>query len=61
MIKERQSYDRDFKQKTVGLSFTRDNAKEIAEEFGIHPELLYRWRREYQQYETTSFPSKGKP
>ncbi len=61
MTKERQSYDREFKKKAVELSFARGNAKEIAEELGIRPELLYRWRREYQQYESNSFPGKGKP
>ena len=40
MIKERQSYDREFKQKAVELSFARGNAREIAEELGIRPELL---------------------
>jgi transposase-like protein len=34
MIKERQKYDRDFKQKAVELSFARGSAKEIAEELG---------------------------
>ena len=61
MTKERQSYDREFKQKAVELSFARGNAKEIAEELGIRPELLYRWRREYQRYENNSIPGKGKP
>ena len=61
MIKERQSYDREFKQKAVELSFARGNAKEIAEELGIRPELLYWWRREYKRYENNSFPGKGKP
>ncbi len=61
MTRERQSYDREFKQKAVELSFARGNAREIAEELGIRPELLYRWRREYQRYENNSFPGKGKP
>jgi len=61
MIEERQSYDREFKQKAVELSFARGNSKEIAEELGIRPELLYRWRRKYQQYDKNSFPGKGKP
>ena len=61
MTKTRHKYDRDFKQKAVELSYARGNAKEIAEELGILPELLYRWRREYQQYEKNSFPGKGKP
>ena len=61
MIKERQKYDRDFKQKAVALSFAPANAQELARELGIRPELLYRWRREYQRYEKNSFPGKGKP
>jgi len=61
MTQERQKYDREFKQKVVELSFARGNAREIAEELGIRPELLYRWRRDYQKYENNSFPGKGKP
>ena len=38
-----QEYDREFKQKAVELSFTRGSAREIPEELGIRPELLYRW------------------
>jgi len=42
MKKQRNYYDREFKQKAVELSYARGNAREIAEELGIHPELLYR-------------------
>lgn len=61
MKKTRQTYDREFKQKAVELSYARGNAKEIAEELGVLPELLYRWRREHQQYDKNSFPGRGKP
>lgn len=61
MKKERTYYDREFKQKAVELSYARGNAREIAEELGICPELLYRWRREYEKYQNNSFPGKGKP
>ena len=61
MTQERKFYDREFKQKAVELSYARGNAKEIAEELGIRPELLYRWRREYDKYQNNSFPGKGKP
>jgi transposase len=61
MTEERKFYDREFKQKAVELSYTRGNAKEIAEELGIRPELLYRWRREHKKYQNNSFPGKGKP
>ena len=61
MTQERNYYDREFKQKAVELSYARGNAKEIAEELGISPDLLYRWRREHQKYQDNSFPGKGKP
>lgn len=61
MTQERKFYDREFKQKAVELSYARGNAREIAEELGILPELLYRWRREFQKYQNNSFPGKGKP
>ena len=61
MTQERKVYDREFIQKAVELSYARGNAREIAEELGIHPELLYRWRREFQKYQNNSFPGKGKP
>ena len=41
MTKERQSYDREFKQKAVELSYAWGNPKEIAEELGSRPEFLY--------------------
>ena len=61
MTKQRTIYNRDFKEKLVELSHARGNAKEVAEEYGIKPELLYRWRREFDKYEKNSFPGKGKP
>ena len=61
MTKPRQKYDREFKKKAVELSIARGNAREVAEELDIRPELLYRWRREYDRFETNSFPGHGKP
>lgn len=60
MTKPRQKYDREFKKKAVELSIARGNAREVAEELDIRPELLYRWRREYDKFETNSFPGHGK-
>ena len=61
MTTQRTKYDKEFKQKLVELSHSRGNAKQIAEEYGVLPELLYRWRREAQKYEHNSFPGQGKP
>lgn len=61
MKKSRKKYDEAFKRKAVELSQVRPNVRELAEELGIVPALLYRWRREYQRYEHNSFPGRGKP
>ena len=61
MTKQRQKYDREFKKKAVELSIAHGNAREVAEELDIRPELLYRWRREYDRFEMNSFPGHGKP
>jgi transposase len=39
MTQKRKKYDREFKQKAVELSYARGNAKEIAGELDILPEL----------------------
>lgn len=61
MSKSRKKYDANFKSKAIELSYVRGNAREVAEELGLHPELLYRWRREKDQYEHNSFPGRGNP
>ncbi len=55
MIKQREKYDREFKKNAAELSVANANAKDIAEEPGIRPELLYCWLREYDKFETNSF------
>ena len=42
MTKQRTKFSRDFKQKLVELSHARGNAKQVAEEYDLSPELLYR-------------------
>lgn len=61
MAKSRKYYDSSFKRKAVELSHVRGNVKAVAEELGIVPEVLYRWRREHNTYQVNSFPGKGKP
>ena len=61
MKKTRKKYDREFKVKAVELSKQRGNVSEIAEELGVRSELVYRWRRELDNYASNSFPGKGIP
>ena len=44
----RRQYDDDFKKNAVKLSYASPKTvKELAEDLGIHENLLYNWRRKY--------------
>jgi transposase len=59
MKRERKIYDPAFKTKAVQLSNERDNISELARELGIKVSLLYKWRKEYEEFGAGSFPGKG--
>ena len=59
MRKQRTHYDKVFKENAVKLSFERKNVSELAQELGVEPLLLYRWRKEYQEKGSQSFPGNG--
>ena len=60
MSTDRRIYSREFKLNAIELSYNRENIKELANELGIRPELLYRWRKAFALKETASFPGNGK-
>lgn len=53
---ERKIYDPAFNTKAVQLSNERDNISELARELGIKVTLLYKWRKEYEEFGEGSFP-----
>ena len=61
MAVSRKKYDQAFKVQAVKLSYERSNVRQVAEELGIRPAMLYRWSQEYEQYDQGSFPGNGKP
>ncbi len=38
-------YSTEFKEQTVRLSYQRDNIKELADELGLDPQRIYKWRK----------------
>ena len=51
MSKIRQRYDEDFRKNAVKLSYaTTKSLKAFCEDLGIHPSLLYRWRKIYTEH-----------
>tara|TARA_B110000114_G_C15028834_1_gene372088 strand:- start:969 stop:1268 length:300 start_codon:yes stop_codon:yes gene_type:complete len=59
MKQQRKIYDSVFKRKAVALSQERSNISELARELGIRVTLLYKWRKEQEEFGTGSFPGKG--
>ena len=43
----------------VNLVYTGKSSNEVAKDLGIRPELIRRWRREYEQYNKGSFSGHG--
>jgi len=59
MKKERTHYEKAFKENAVKLSYERKNVTEFAQELGLKPFLLYRWRKEYREKGALSFLGNG--
>lgn len=59
MTRERKIYDSAFKIKAVELSNERSNITELSRELGIRVSMLYKWRKDYDKFGTSSFPGKG--
>jgi len=56
----RRKYDKQFKEEAVRL--ITDGGRQVAEvarSLGIHENLLYAWKRKYQEDPSGSFPGKG--
>lgn len=61
MKRERKIYDPAFKKQAVQLSHDRSNISELARELGIEVTMLYKWRKDYEEFGEKSFPGKGNP
>ena len=59
MKQSRKIYDAVFKRKAVELSQERPNISELARELGVRVTLLYKWRKEQEEFGAGSFPGKG--
>jgi transposase len=61
MKAERKTYTREFKLEAVRLSLEDGRlGTDVAKELGIHPNVLYRWRKEFLEDNSESFPGQGK-
>jgi transposase len=61
MMAERRIFTREFKREAVRLSMEAGRSGTgVAKELGIHPNVLYRWRKELLEDSAEAFPGRGK-
>jgi transposase len=61
MVKNRRTYDKEFKLMAVELSESpSSNVKQVAKDLDVRPDLIYHWRRQLNQRGERSFPGRGK-
>ena len=57
----RKKYTREFKREAARLAEESDRpVDELARELGIHPNTLYKWRRQFLEDGEDAFPGHGK-
>jgi transposase len=61
MVQKRRTFSRDFKVEAVRLVEEENRpVNEVAEQLGIHPGLLYKWRKAYITEQEAAFPGQGR-
>lgn len=56
---ERRTFTREYKLEVIKRSYQDITITDLARELGIHSNLIYRWRRQLEKDEGSSFPGKG--
>jgi transposase len=60
MLRKRTTYSPEFKRNAVELTLQDGKmVKEVAEDLGIHPTMLSKWRGEYLADSDEAFPGQG--
>ncbi|TDP02141.1 IS3 family transposase [Flavobacterium sp. 245] len=60
MNKNVRHYDPIFKENAVLLSYVRNTVSETADELGVNPKMLSKWRTTYSKFAKGSFPCLGR-
>jgi len=56
----RKSYNRAFKEEAVRLA-EKSGVTQVASDLGIHPNMIYSWKRQLAGNPNQAFPGKGNP
>jgi len=55
---KKRHYSNEFKLEAVGLSYKRDNIKELANELGVQVQRIYKWRATHREVSSLTVVSK---
>jgi len=60
MVQKRRKYDPEFKREAVRLAEgSEKSASEVARDLGVHPNLIYKWRKALHEGGQEAFPGQG--
>ena len=60
MADKRRRFDCDFKIEAIRLATRGDRSiTQVAIDLGIHPNVLHRWKRQFEEDRNNAFPGKG--
>lgn len=59
MAMQRRTFDRDFKLRVLAEVDAGSGVAQAAREHGVHPELIYRWRRALHKYGDRALVGRG--
>jgi len=55
----RKQYTKEFKLDVIQQSYRHGNIRELADELGLKPALIYKWRAAYDTAGPSAFPGQG--
>ena len=61
MVKSRSNYTKEFKLAILSQVETGIPVAQVARENGLHPQLIFRWKREYMENPEKAFAGPGHP
>ncbi|SFW90624.1 transposase [Chitinophaga sancti] len=59
-MSKRKTYSKEFKEVALRLA-ANSNITQVAQDLGVHPNILYVWKRQQEQHIEKAFPGKGNP
>jgi transposase len=62
MAKKRRRFDREFKRQAVRLASEEGQSlSQVARDLDVRPDMLRRWKKQFEEGGERSFPGKGRP